>query len=631
MTPACTVCGYAVEWLRSSYQSDWRLFRDRSGVLTPGRYVKLPLGSAHYPGVHNLWSRNWTTEEADLQPPLGEDYATRHVYDFGDAQADLPPKVIIGSADCIANGETAYPSDPPITLIGGWDSRCYLNVNPAAPTLVNPIDVRDCHWQHRIVAAINLIYTQDAAAAVAYLTPFLPGCTLTGFDNTPSVVPGCIIITKGTWTALLMAGTTTPQQWALQAMTGAAGAVNFGRYSTLLFWFQVSNLMLDRLARVAPMASGDLLFAGHSFGGALACILATRARENSPFRGIQLITYGCPKPGDARLIQFLDTCQQVHFVNTDDPVTFVPPSTQDLQSFGLLVPQAIADRWGVWQRPSALVGLDLFGNRRDSPLSPTVYQLLMRMVRQYIAGADIEVIAAHRTDEYARRIQCPAAPVPSPDPSLQPALWLQAASLESYSDFDSVGFWADSSLYGNNAIQDNPANTPVKQTLGLGVVAQFPAQVSSMGFSAISPAGDYCIFAVFTPALLAPLTDHGDVIKGQLGAVTCRVGVTGSNLVWVDSRNTKVHTAPFSFADLNLISVRRVGSQVTFRFNGTVYPAQAINPAGRSTWDTLARQPFDTPPGLSLQVAEVCFFDGTLTPSEESVWAQETMNRYGIT
>ncbi len=86
-----------------------------------------PANTPHYPGLHNLGSRNWTTDERDPPPALGEtDFAPRP-YDKGAIRAGHPPAILLGTADCIANGDT-LPLPvfvPPRTFPGGFDSRIY--------------------------------------------------------------------------------------------------------------------------------------------------------------------------------------------------------------------------------------------------------------------------------------------------------------------------------------------------------------------------------------------------------------------------------------------------------------------------------------------------------------------------
>lgn len=67
--------------------------------------------------------------------------------------------------------------------------------------------------------------------------------------------------------------------------------------------------------------------AGHSLGGAIACIVAAilLGEGKSPDE-LQLETFGCPRPGFDGLVEKLDKIErQKHWVNEGDLVTTVPP------------------------------------------------------------------------------------------------------------------------------------------------------------------------------------------------------------------------------------------------------------------------------------------------------------------
>jgi hypothetical protein len=153
VTPACSVCGYAVEFLRSCYSSTWRLFRG-SPQPTAGRYYFSPPGTPVYPLPHNLWSQTWVTDEQQVPPVLGEvpalgvppqtppkrverPFLARRPWYKGAAPVSPPaPAILLGTADCVLEGDNPPPAiDRP--LVGGQDARCWLNAGllpPAAPT-----------------------------------------------------------------------------------------------------------------------------------------------------------------------------------------------------------------------------------------------------------------------------------------------------------------------------------------------------------------------------------------------------------------------------------------------------------------------------------------------------------------
>jgi len=110
-------CGFAVEWVRSSYQGVWRLFRGVPGTKTPGRYVFLPDDAPHFPFPHFYGSADWVHEPRTYipPPPLGEDKAERRSWDSGQAVLPVPPAVLVGEEACFSLGEpnATVPPWPP--------------------------------------------------------------------------------------------------------------------------------------------------------------------------------------------------------------------------------------------------------------------------------------------------------------------------------------------------------------------------------------------------------------------------------------------------------------------------------------------------------------------------------------
>lgn len=101
MTPVATVCGHCVEWVRSCFQSAWRLTDDPS-VLTPGRYVFAPDDTPHWPGWHSLGCKNWSTADYAVGEPLkGEDRSFRRKWASGAPPVPFPSAIAIGPIDQI--------------------------------------------------------------------------------------------------------------------------------------------------------------------------------------------------------------------------------------------------------------------------------------------------------------------------------------------------------------------------------------------------------------------------------------------------------------------------------------------------------------------------------------------------
>jgi hypothetical protein len=127
-----------VDWIRSCYSSQWQLLR--GGPPTRGYYYYCPPGTPHYPGLHLIGSRNWTRGDPARGTPLIGEWDGPQRYSRGSLPVPPPPAVVLGSADCIALGDT-YPL-PMVdrTLPYGIDSRCYSS-GSAPVDHVPPLDM----------------------------------------------------------------------------------------------------------------------------------------------------------------------------------------------------------------------------------------------------------------------------------------------------------------------------------------------------------------------------------------------------------------------------------------------------------------------------------------------------------
>lgn len=103
--------------------------------------------------------------------------------------------------------------------------------------------------------------------------------------------------------------------------------------------------------RVADLShSVPLTITGHSLGGALA-LLAARHLANSGFRHLQVMTFGCPRVGDALFVQMYDRddIDTMHYVHANDIVPTLPPRRLGYADLpGQVVPIGSVPFWGRW-------------------------------------------------------------------------------------------------------------------------------------------------------------------------------------------------------------------------------------------------------------------------------------------
>lgn len=633
MTPGCSTCGFAVEWLRSCYDSNWRLFRGQPAVVTPGSYVFAPPGIPHYPGWHNLGSRNWTSDERTPAPELGEVDGGRQVYGLGIAPLPYPPAGLLGDADCITNGER-YPL-PVITrnFDRGWDSRCFDLPRPPLPVPARQWDIFDCHDRRELITQLGQLEALNGAGAVAALNAYMPGWTWVFVNDGPGPIPGSIIGTRGTSTIVMVAGTSNATQWTYQITSGLLGPVDFGWFSTLQFWHDASDAIIDRMNAAGASGAGRLVLVGHSYGAALCCIIAARCRVPNASRPIQLLTCGCPKPGDTRLVELLDTIQQLHYVNSDDPIPYLPPGVQELGYVGVLVPAALRARWSVWRVPGNRVGLTPEGQVYDNPDSAGLVSIIYRTVQRLLLGLEPPAATAHGIVEYTRRLLCPDDPPPGKtpaDPFRDVVCWLRPEYLQSaYALGDEVTLWGDDGPFGFDG-KEGPLPGGVHVALDgapLPVAAEFK-RIGGMQFPLLDLGNTHSCYLVATfrrPMDVQPLGVRMFCQGGfllDLRFLTAQMAYSSAFTTVAGS----IGLAP----GLRVFSVRRRPNFVELRVNGIVLASGPADPTGNLKLTGFQLLGLQLPTTKRSWVAELLIFGKEVDDDQQTALYSYFTSRYGV-
>jgi hypothetical protein len=127
-----SVCGYAVDVVRSCYSSRWN-FPDVGEVR--GYYYFCGEDQPFYPGWSFFGSRNWHKGDGTPWPEFGELENVKQKWRDGSFATTQPALVTIGSGPQIA-GDLPGPPDRPTQLVAGVDIRCWIPpykwANPAA-------------------------------------------------------------------------------------------------------------------------------------------------------------------------------------------------------------------------------------------------------------------------------------------------------------------------------------------------------------------------------------------------------------------------------------------------------------------------------------------------------------------
>jgi len=560
---------------------------------------------------------------------LGPVASAERVYSAGVGADPIPPAGLIGNAQCIQNGEVWPLPVIDRTFAMGWDSRCYELTRPTTDDAPFIFDLRDCNTQVRMARVLELMYQGDGSAAATQFLDYYPTAIVSVAPNTTGPIPGTLIATIQGRTIVLISGTTNPLQWALQGFSGAAGLVNFGQYSTLLAWRIASDAIQNRIMDATLDPEGPISLIGHSYGGAIACILAARYRLHNPFRYIQLLTFGCPKPGDSRLADILSTVQQTHFVNDDDPVTYLPPSGPDLGLLAALIPGNLIARWNSYARPANRIGLDASGNRRDNPDPDDVYSLLFRIVNELVSGETPAAINSHMMHEYRRRLRCPDAPPPAPAPTAPLLFWIRREELTGLVG-DNIDEWEEVSGNERHLTYSGSGTQPIiTGQYGPEGAILFGSQQLAMP-EPLFPGTDISVYMVVgKSSLTTPVGPFFGFWNGHPFNYYPGAGHTGSAITLRSPSASILLSAPMGEDEWHLLSMRMTETTLIADFDGSNIFAgtkSALIVAQFGSWGTAGTLLATG----SAMIGECLLFGGVVSDDQHAELTYYLLEKFGL-
>lgn len=360
----------------------------------------MKLATPHLPFPHYLGSVAWSDEERPLPVhALGEDQVGSQ-WDNGATAITPPPAIVFGLPAEFLGQWRNQPSMVP--LIGGWPAACF---EPLTPNdfidRLDPFETRN--WPDYAIILADQYSDPDLAELELRALAGMPN-SVARVDNSSDLVPGSMIAVYNDYSIVVISGTTTFEQRALQAMALLEGPTDFGPFSTVPLWWYASSVMIDRLQAAGVDPSKPLILVGHSYGGSVAQTTAARLRLFGPNRRISVLTYGMAKPGDVRLRESMEGAPQVHLANIGDGVPWLPPSRDDLLPVPLTVPVPVELAWEQYVRPRNQYSVA--SNGLVEPIEPGLLafgQLVDAVLWALFSGA-LPFIPDHEAGEYARRL-----------------------------------------------------------------------------------------------------------------------------------------------------------------------------------------------------------------------------------
>lgn len=384
--------------------------------MRDGFYYFSPAGTPFYPGVHNLGSRIWVSDDRGAEPDLGEWSGAQQFY-RGDPPARLPLPVVVGDGACIEGGER--PGLPIIPNRSAFCGRilpdaCYL----AEDELLAKTNVLDCQFAKFTADVISKAYTNLAAAEAIVATYLGPLATVSSFPQPNPLIPAGVIAVQGNTAVLWLTGTSDFNQLAVQSLYFGTGPVNQGLYSVSAFYEAAAFAIADALTAAGAFGALRIVLTGHSYGGAVCVVLAAKIRIANPARTVEMLTIGAPQAGDQRLVDLVEPLRQMHYANERDPIPFLPPRGLTFAAFIPFIGPALALLWPKFARLPNVRTVTIDGRFIDERIADLPDDLISTAVLAIAAAVTVPRFTAHKADWYGYYLclACPCVPRPCVEP-----------------------------------------------------------------------------------------------------------------------------------------------------------------------------------------------------------------------
>lgn len=360
----------------------------------------------------NLGSRDWTSDERDPWPELGE-WEGAYQWSNGLAPRPLPLPTIVGNPECFELGEAPgeapalYPNSP----CRAYPVGCYGKYR------IGTLDIGCCGTA---LALANVLYStyQDVDSAKAVFEQLLGAGWVFRLDGqVVQNVPNTLIAYHPSDVCFVfVTGTTTPQQYALQGLYSVISLIDYGSYSTYPFWQATADIVQDRIVDRTGGVFDEIYLIGHSLGGAVCQILGARLGATRPDVNVNILTFGMPVAGDDRINDLVENFTYVNYKNNDDPVPGVPPYGADLVSMYSFITGSERHKFQTLVAARHRFVLAPDGKITELDGSTLPFGTLKAIMELIIAAADLPVFEEHLLGTYLRRL---ALACPEPQPTFE--------------------------------------------------------------------------------------------------------------------------------------------------------------------------------------------------------------------
>lgn len=298
------------------------------------------------------------------------------------------------------------PFDPPPEYWQGFPVQCYLPASPfpPAPRFLPP-DIHDPKEWLAWAEIMKELYVSPASAAALVQAKLGPDAGVTFTNHVNNVLPNCIVGVLNDFTVCVIEGTSNEFQVADYVCTTITGQIPIAGGMSNGTWVFASDFFLNFIDAALPNPTGRILVIGHSYGGAIAALLAARFRYAQPNRLIDVLTYGSAQPGDADIALLVESCNHRRVTCFGDPVPEMPPNPIHWPWVIPLIPFPVAQAWGFYFQPrgQALIAVD--GTYTFSEETSFDLDYLRQAVNAYLFGDAMVSDFAHTMVETVRRLR----------------------------------------------------------------------------------------------------------------------------------------------------------------------------------------------------------------------------------
>jgi pimeloyl-ACP methyl ester carboxylesterase len=223
------------------------------------------------------------------------------------------------------------------------------------------------------------------------------------YEQDGSIPAWAAVFDRIRW-VVFIAGTNNGQQAFEQFFSWIIGVYehdafscsNVGLRTALRIW----NQIWDKL----PGFAANMTVCGHSYGAVIAQVLAALLLNRPRPWGVDLLTFGGPKPGDSRLSQVLGAADSVRIMNYADAVCLLPPTRDEAPNAWLAVNPVTAALWDSYVHPVSGVILGPDGSQKLSRNLNPAPIITEKSLVNWAQGGGGFMGMEHSLDTYAHRL-----------------------------------------------------------------------------------------------------------------------------------------------------------------------------------------------------------------------------------